>query len=296
MQKDQTIGKAIVFIENNLYEPIAASDAARAVSYSYYHFHRYFQAVMGETIGSYIRSRRLTQAAWDLVHTNRKVLDIAVSLYFETAEGFTRAFKERYGLTPTDYRRNGIDVLIGRRQSAQSQDSRIITHAGLRPEITVTDRVRLAGIRFRTDDAARDCPGMWEQFTRMLASCPDILPPGTVLNAGNRYGVFEAEESCTAAWFNENSGAGVFLGIEIPDGLSIGNRLEEKVLPGGKYAKFVHRGTAGELIDTYHYIWGVWFPKSGYRLAGRDDFERYTERFLGTEDENSEIEIYFPVE
>ncbi len=113
MNDEQIIGKAIVFIENNLYEPIAACDVAKAVSYSYYHFHRYFQAVMGETIGSYIRSRRLTQAAWDLVHSEKKGLEIGISLYFETAESFTRAFKDRYSMTPTEYRKNGIDVLIG---------------------------------------------------------------------------------------------------------------------------------------------------------------------------------------
>lgn len=72
MECHQAIGKAIVFIENHLYEPIRASDVAAAVPYSYYHFHRYFSAFMGENIGSYIRSRRLTQAAWELVHTEKK--------------------------------------------------------------------------------------------------------------------------------------------------------------------------------------------------------------------------------
>ena len=50
MNDHQIIGQAIVFIENHLYETITARDAAEAVSYSYYHFHRYFSAVMGETI------------------------------------------------------------------------------------------------------------------------------------------------------------------------------------------------------------------------------------------------------
>ena len=120
MNDKQIIGKAIVFIENNLYQPIVARDVAEAVSYSYYHFHRYFHAIMGETIGNYIRSRRLTQAAWDLVHSDKKVLDVGLSLYFETAESFTRAFKDRYSMTPSEYRKNGIDILIGNRQSARA--------------------------------------------------------------------------------------------------------------------------------------------------------------------------------
>lgn len=116
MSDDQIIGQAIVFIENHLYNPISTRDVAKAVSYSYYHFHRYFSAVTGETIGNYIRSRRLTQAAWDLTHSKKKIIDIGFSLYFETAESFTRAFKDGYSMTPTEYRKNGIDILIGNRQ------------------------------------------------------------------------------------------------------------------------------------------------------------------------------------
>ena len=46
---------------------------------------------------------------------------------------------------------------------------------------------------------------------------------------------------------------------------------------------------------TYQYIWSVWFPKSGYELAEQDDFECYTERFLGPNNPHSEIDIYFPI-
>ena len=133
MINNQIIGKAIVFIENNLYEPIAACDVAKAVFYFYYHFHRYFNAIMGETVGNYIRSRRLTQGAHELVHSNKKIIDIGFSLYFETAESFTRAFKNRYGITPREYRDNGIDVLIGNRESAQMPNKTIVTNPELNP-------------------------------------------------------------------------------------------------------------------------------------------------------------------
>lgn len=112
MEQSRVIGEAVVYIEKNLYEPLSAAMVAEAVSYSYYHFHRYFLIVMGETVGSYIRSRRLTLAAYELVHSEKKILEIALSLYFESAESFSRAFKKKYGLTPREYRKNGVDVLI----------------------------------------------------------------------------------------------------------------------------------------------------------------------------------------
>ena len=87
-----------------------------------------------------------------------------------------------------------------------------------------------------------------------------------------------------------------FVGIEISKNQSILDHMQIKKLCGGKYARFVHRGMVDTLILTYHYIWGTCFPKSGFELANRDDFECYTERFTGANDSNSEIDIYFPIE
>lgn len=87
-----------------------------------------------------------------------------------------------------------------------------------------------------------------------------------------------------------------FVGIEIPKNYPVLNDMQIKKLCGGKYARFTHRGTVNTLIQTYYYIWGAWFPKSGFELANRDDFECYTERFTGANDSNSEIDIFFPVE
>ncbi len=286
MNNREVIGQAIVFIENHLYESIAASDVAKAVSYSYYHFHRYFSAVMGETIGSYIRSRRLTQAAWDLVHSSKKVIDIGISLHFETAEGFARAFKDRYAMTPTEYRKNGIDVLIGNRHPARTQDQPVITYAGIPPEIVTVPEILIMGLRFNATVGGMEMIPMWQAFYEQIPS---------ELIANNMYGVFEAAESCSSEAFHMDSITAAFVGVEIPEHYPVLQQMQAKKLSGGDYAKFIHRGTVDTLIQTYHYIWGVWFPKSGFDLAEHDDFECYTERFVGADDERSEIDIYFPV-
>lgn len=287
MNDRHIIGQAIVFIENHLYETITARDVAEAVSYSYYHFHRYFSAVMGETIGSYIRSRRLTQAAWDLTHSEKKIIDIGLSLYFESAESFTRAFKDRYSMTPTEYRKHGIDVLIGNRQSAQMPDNTIVTYAGLSPNIVTIPAIYIMGIRFYTTISGSESFAVWQQFNKQI-------PPALRLN--KRYGVYESGDICASDIFHIDSASTAFVGVEIPEGYPVVKDMEVKKLSGGTYARFIHKGTVNTLLQTYHYIWGVWFPKSGFELARRDDFECYTERFTGPDNENSEIDIYFPIQ
>ncbi|WP_278332665.1 GyrI-like domain-containing protein [Clostridium beijerinckii] len=86
------------------------------------------------------------------------------------------------------------------------------------------------------------------------------------------------------------------MGIETSGDNNIPEGMELKEISGGKYAKFIHKGTVKNLISTYHYIWGVWFPNSSFQLDDRDDLECYTEKFLGAEDEESQIEIYFPIQ
>lgn len=189
-------------------------------------------------------------------------------------------------MTPTEYRKRGIDILIGNRQSAQMPDRSIVTHAGLHPEITVIPAVTIMGIRFHTTVSGNESVAAWQQFNKKV--------PAELL-ANKRYGVYEAGSTCSSDDFHTDSEASAFAGVEIPDNYPVPKDMKIKKLCGGTYAKFTHKGTVDTLIRTYHYIWGVWFPKSGFELAGRDDFECYTERFKGPDDDNSEIDIYFPV-
>lgn len=48
-------------------------DVAKSIGYSYYHFTRLFEGLLGETIGNYIRKRRITKAAQDLIYTDKKL-------------------------------------------------------------------------------------------------------------------------------------------------------------------------------------------------------------------------------
>lgn len=289
MDKSHVIGKAIVFIENNLYNSIAASDVSDVVSYSYYHFHRYFQAVMGETLGSYIRSRRLTQAALELITTDKNIMDIAVSLRFESHEAFTRSFKTRYKMTPKQYRANDVNVLIGNKHPYIEDDLRYLNNITLVPEIVSISQRCVMGMRFKTTVKDNKSIVMWEQFNK------ELMDLNTICSSSCRYEIFEVGDSCSADSFNNESYCSIFTGIEIPDVFAIPSGMQMKTLCGGRYAKFIHTGTVTTLPQTYRYIWGTWFPRSNFKIAGYDDFECYTERFLGAYNEDSQIDIYFPI-
>lgn len=68
-----------------------------------------------------------------------------------------------------------------------------------------------------------------------------------------------------------------------------------KTLDSGKYAVFTHKGKINTLHLTYDYIWGTWVLCSGFEIDQRDDFEFYDERFLGPDNDFSELDIYIAI-
>jgi AraC family transcriptional regulator len=58
------------------------------------------------TLGEYIRNRRLTLAGYELLGSDRSILDIAIKYGYETNESFTRAFSRFHGVTPSTARKN----------------------------------------------------------------------------------------------------------------------------------------------------------------------------------------------
>jgi len=104
------IEKSIEYIERNLNKKIELEDLAEKAFLSKYHFHRVFHAIVGEPVGEYVRKRRLSEAASELVNTDDKIVNIALKYQFSSQESFTKAFKKLYGIPPREFRRNKINI------------------------------------------------------------------------------------------------------------------------------------------------------------------------------------------
>lgn len=98
----------IAYIEQNLRGTVTVDDVIHYSNYSYPQMHRVFYDIVGESIGGYIRKRRLAKAAEDLLQTNRPIVEIALNYDFSSQQTFTRAFTEQYGISPLRYRERGI--------------------------------------------------------------------------------------------------------------------------------------------------------------------------------------------
>ena len=99
-------------IKNNQDEELTLKKLATKFGYSEYHLSRKFKEISGMLFRDYLRYRKLAFALKRLRDTDESVLAIGLDYGFSSNEAFTRAFKEAYGMTPTDYRSHPVPVVL----------------------------------------------------------------------------------------------------------------------------------------------------------------------------------------
>ena len=130
---------------------------------------------------------------------------------------------------------------------------------------------------------------MWRVFNSRVAEIKNSV------DGVRGYGVCEVDPDFDLNKFNENTETSQFMGVEVCSFDAIPQGMVAKILIGGKYAIFTHKGKVDTLRMTYDYIWGTWVLCSGFEIDQRDDFEFYDERFLGLDNEMSAFDICIPV-
>jgi AraC-like DNA-binding protein len=105
------VGLALDYIETHLSDNISLEEIACQAHSSLFWFHRVFSLLLGDSLGEYLRKRRLNCAAEELVTSKRKIIEIALQYGFSSHEAFTRAFYKYFGITPSQYRKSGLIAL-----------------------------------------------------------------------------------------------------------------------------------------------------------------------------------------
>lgn len=99
-------------IKNKNDEELTLKRLADELGYSEFYVSRKFREISGMQFRDYLRYRRLAFALTDLRDTDRGILDIALDHGFSSHEAFTRAFREAYGITPSEYRKRPVPVVL----------------------------------------------------------------------------------------------------------------------------------------------------------------------------------------
>lgn len=264
-------------IDRHLDAPLDLPTLAAVAHFSPFHFHRLFQAWMGETLGEYLRRRRLELSAMRLVAQPRlPVLQAALSVGFGSSEAYARAFKARFGLSPSAWRAREIALRRAKRnlgQVGRNPDQAAVAAAGEHGvpfpssedsamHVRLIDRppVRIAYLRHLGPYG----PGI-ERFWQQQVG-PWMQRHG--LLGAPRYGISHDDPDVTAPERCRYDAAVEVLAGFVPDGGAL-----VTVLPGGRYAALHFHGTSAEIGAAWAALLRDWLPESGLQLDGRPCFE-----------------------
>lgn len=93
-------------------EAITLRSLSRRLGYSDYYTTRKFKEISGLTLRDYLRQRRFAFALKEVRDSDKGLLEIALDYGFSSHEAFTRAFKETYGITPSEYRKKPVPIVL----------------------------------------------------------------------------------------------------------------------------------------------------------------------------------------
>ena len=102
----ERLNDAVKYIEENLSSDIDYSLAAQRACCSLYHFQRMFSYISGIPLSEYVRRRKMSLAAADII-SGEKVIDTALKYGYSSPTAFNRAFKSVHGVAPSDARSCG---------------------------------------------------------------------------------------------------------------------------------------------------------------------------------------------
>jgi AraC family transcriptional regulator len=95
------------YIRHHLDEPLNRETLAAVAGFSVPHLHRIFTGSTGESVASYVRRIRLERAGRKLRMGAVDITEVALAAGYATHAAFTKAFKQQYGLTPSEFRQLG---------------------------------------------------------------------------------------------------------------------------------------------------------------------------------------------
>ncbi|MGE0352440.1 MAG: GyrI-like domain-containing protein [Gemmatimonadales bacterium] len=257
----QRINRVIDYLREHAAADPSLDELARIAGLSRFHFHRIFTAVTGETVHAFMVRTRLERAATLMQAMPRAtVTRVAFECGYRSLAEFSRAFKQRYGVSPGRWDRSAGTPLAHNRQTDNSPRSQTLT------ELAVVGRSREFSVRTWTVPARRVA---WLRIGNRFA-------PGRVLE-GYR---------TLIGWLNRRFGAlpdGTLIGMPqddpevtpaeqcrydfcytVPDGTDGSGEIGVRTLPACTVAGVPIRGDIGKLTRGWDYLYRYWLPRSRY--------------------------------
>lgn len=261
--------KAIWYIESHLDGDLSLDAIAASAGISKFHLSRVFPIAAGIDLASYIRARRLSEAARALANGTPEILPVAFNAGYNSHEAFTRAFRAQFGIAPSDARTQPLHLQEPIRLQPTQQT------ALAKPRFTDSDAILILGLSKRyTAAETPSIPLQWNAFVPHIGHIPGQVGMTT-------YGVVCNPDSTGSIEY--------ISGVEVSSFPSQPTEFARLRIPPQRYAVFEHTTHVSNIGETWKQIWD-----SNLAIADGSSFEKYGTNFDGRTGMGG-FEIWVPV-
>lgn len=282
-KKTKLANDLLYYIYSHIDTNINMDELAHQFEISKFYMHKIFKEMFGRNIYESIKSIRLQKAATLLI-TNKysTITEIAALCGYSSQTSFIRVFKERFLMTPTEWKRGGhktyskkiIDESIKEKKSNATFDHLV-------PSIVKMPQIEAYYIRHNGyNDQVRQT---WQKI--------QLWTYGNNIESCQQIALFHDNPAITPP-----DECHYVACVQVNDtNKSINERLPKFKIFGGTYAKFDLKGTDGDLFKFMHWLYSEWLPKSEYETTTKPQYVIYQKNKYLSDDNNFELSFYLSI-
>ncbi len=278
MELLESMNSVIEYVESHICDDITSEDIEKIVSHRIVDFNKVFLAITNLTINDYIRKRRLTLAAQDLIKSDMTVLECALKYGYTSPDSFTRAFRQLHDINPSQVKKSSCVL------KSYGKLTFIFTIKGVSAmnyKIIEKEEIRIIGVKkwfsTKNENQMNEIPKMWKNLPKDIEH----------LIMGDEHG--DCVGVCGKMY---DEGFEYWIG-SITDRICP-KGLEELIIPKSKWAIFEIFGELpSSLQEVFKRIYAEWLPNSEFTHANLPEIEYYysDDSFLP----NYKTEIWIPL-
>lgn len=282
------LNRLVEFVEAHLDDDIDAMSLATALGTTEYHLRRMFSSLAGMPLSEYIRRRRMTVAAAEILG-DQEMLSIAVRYGYGSTEAFSRAFRAVHGVAPSDVRRDGGPL----RTQAQIR-FHLTVEGNITMDTRLTDRPA-----FRLVGYATRVPLIHEGINPHIHAHIASLPPTAhsrlkALSDTEPTGLLQVSADVDSD-YAEGTELTYLHGVAISAETDAPDDLDAVEVPAGTWAAL---RIGGEYPGALQAAWAAtatdWFPSNPWRLRPGPSIVAVLDR--ADDFSTATCELWLPVE
>lgn len=292
------IHKVQDYIEDHLGQSLNIEELSNVASFSKYHFSRIFQGMLHEPLAHYVNRLRMEKALFLLAHrADKNMTDIAFELGYTDSAVFSRAFKNYYGISPREYRKE---------YSKNCKDSFLLSEYNKNTAkkewagdmFPVVGQITIENLEEKQVVYVRHT-GTYEtlakEYANLIQRLFDQAKDQNLLVKGQNWILAMYHDNPE---FGEASQFRTSLCLTVPKDIQIKENgiLGTMKLEGGLYAVGHFQIHQEQYSHAWNYMYQKWLTGSGYVPRNSYPFEVYLNDANANENHIHEVDIYVPIE